>query len=136
MPLLAPDAGEVELLDKMLKDALSVNEDYSLRLFTNNYTPVESSVLGDFTEPTFVGYAPVTLTRASWAGASTSMGVTSTQYATQSWTKGDAGSVDIYGYFVIGATSNVVLWAERFAVSPRTLANGDTLNLTPRVELA
>jgi hypothetical protein len=35
MPLVVPNAGELELLDKMLKDALSSDEDYILKLFQN-----------------------------------------------------------------------------------------------------
>ncbi len=134
MALLVPDVGEVELLDKMLKDALSTDETLTFRLFTNDFTPVEGSVLTDFTEAIFAGYAASVLTRASWPAAATAAGVTSTTNAVQGNTKTDAGSVTVFGYTVEGTTSTVLLWAERFAAS-RTLNQNDTLNVTPRVEL-
>jgi hypothetical protein len=46
MALVIADVGEIELLDKMLKDALSVDETYTLKLYQNNYTPLASSVAG------------------------------------------------------------------------------------------
>jgi hypothetical protein len=132
MVLLVPDVGEVELLDKLLKDALSVDENYTLKLFKNDITPAEGDVAGTYTEADFTGYVAKTLTRAGWAAASTLAGVTSTTFAQQSWSPTSAQTV--YGYYVIGATSTVLLWAERFA-SPRALVSGDTLQLTPRMEL-
>lgn len=134
MSLVCPDVGEVELLDKMLKDALSVDEDYTLKLFKTNVTPAESDTAGSYTVADFTNYVNKTLTRTGWAGASTAGGTTSTTFAQQSWTCGASGNT-VYGYWVIGVTSTVVLWAEAFATA-RVLASGDTLNLTPRMELA
>lgn len=134
MALVVPDVGEVELLDKMLKDALSVDESYTLKLYSAISPALgEASVAGDFTEATFTGYVAKTLTRAGWAGASTAGGTTSTTYAQQSWSPTSAQT--ILGYYVIGATSAVLLWAEAYAAS-RSLQNGDTHLLTPRMELA
>lgn len=132
--LLVPDEGEVELLDKMMKDALSVDESSTLKLYKTNVTPGESDTSGSYTEADFTSYTSKTLARASWAGASTSTGTTSTTYAAQSWTCGASGNT-IYGYFVLGASSGKVLWAELFGTS-RVLASGDTLNLTPAMQLA
>lgn len=135
MPLVTPNVGELELLDKMLKDALSTNEAYILKLYQNNYTPDDSSAPGSFTEATFTNYAAVTLTRALWNSAVTVSNKAETSYgsAPQSWTCGASGNT-IYGYYVVGATSAVVLWAELFATS-RVLANQDVLNLTPKFTL-
>lgn len=132
--LLVPDVGEVELLDKMMKDALSVDEDYTLKLYKTNVTPAESDTAGSYTVADFTNYVNKTLTRTGWAGASTAGGTTSTTYAQQSWTCGASGNT-VYGYYVIGATSGTLLWAELFGTA-RVLASGDTLNLTPAMELA
>lgn len=134
MALVIPDVGEVELLDKMLKDALSSDEDYTLKLYKTDVTPAESDTASSYTVADFTNYVNKTLTRAGWAGASTAGGTTSSSYAQQSWTCGASGNT-IYGYYVIGATSTVLLWAEKFATA-RVLASGDTLNLTPKMELA
>lgn len=133
MTLVVPDVGEAELLDKMLKDALSVDEDYTLKLFKSDSTPAESDTAGTYTEADFTNYAAKTLTRSGWASATTTTGTTSTSYAQQSWTCGATGNT-VYGYFVVGATSGTLLWAERFATA-RVLASGDTLNLTPAFQL-
>lgn len=129
MPLVVPDVGEVELLDKMLKDALTVDESYTLKLYSNNYTPVQGSTAANFTESAFTSYAAKTLTRAGWTAASTVSNKASASYAQQSWTCGTTGGT-VYGYYVIGTTSTVVLWAELFPVA-RVLAVNDVLNFTP-----
>lgn len=136
MPLVTPNQGELELLDKMLRDALVTNEDYVLKLYKNDYTPDDSSVEASFVEADFTNYVAVTLTRANWNPAVTNAnGKAETSYGTSpiSWTCGATGNT-IYGYYVIGATSGVVLWAERFSV-PRVMSNGNVLNLTPKFTL-
>lgn len=134
MALVVPNAGELELLDKMLKDALSADEDYILKLFQNDYTPDQTTATGSLTEANFTNYAAVTLTRAGWNDAVTVSNKAESSYgsAAQSWTCGASGNT-IYGYFVENP-GGTVLWAERFAVS-RVLANGDVLNLTPKFTL-
>ena len=132
MALVTPNAGELELLDKMLKDALSSDEDYILKLYSNDYTPDQAAVTASFTEANFTNYAATTLTRAGWSSAATVSNKAESSYATQSWTCGATGNT-IYGYYVCNP-SDTVLWAEKFAVS-RTLADGDVLNLTPKFSL-
>lgn len=135
MALLTPNTGELQLLDKMLKDALSTNENYLLKLYSNNYTPDDNSVTASFTQCTFTNYAARTLTRASWNSAVTVGGKAETSYGTgpNSWTCGATGQT-VYGYYVEALTSGVTLWAERFSTS-RVLANGDVLNITPKFTL-
>lgn len=136
MSLLVPDAGEVRLLNDLL--AGGALEDWTLKLFKTNVTPAETDVPGSYTEADFTNYVAKTLTRAvgagNWSAPSTTGGVTSSQYAQQSWTCGATGNT-VYGYVIVGATSGVLLIAEAFA-SPRVLVNASVLNLTPRLELA
>lgn len=134
MALVTPNAGELELLDKMLKDALSSDEDYILKLFQNDYTPDQATVVGSLTEANFTNYAAVTLTRAGWNDAVTVSNKAESSYGSvpQSWTCGSSGNT-IYGYYVCNP-SDTVLWAERFATS-RVLADGDILNLQPKFTL-
>lgn len=129
MSLVLSNVGELELLDKMLKDALFDDEDYILKLFTNDVTPNQSSVVGTFVEANFTGYSTKTLTRAGWSAASTIANKAQSNYPQQSWTCGSTGNT-VYGYYLIGSNSNVLLWAERFD-SPRVLVNTDVLNITP-----
>lgn len=131
--LVVADVGEVELLDKMLKDALLVDEDYIIKLYQNNYTPANSSTSSSFTEANFTNYAAKTLTRANWSAASSVANQAQTSYSNQTWTCGITGNI-IYGYYVIGATSGVLYWAERFATT-RILGDTDTLTVTPKLIL-
>tara|TARA_Y100000034_G_scaffold120366_1_gene163198 strand:+ start:138 stop:554 length:417 start_codon:yes stop_codon:yes gene_type:complete len=136
MALLVCRQGELQLLDKMLKDALSTDEDYILMLFSNNYTPDEDDDDTSFTEATFTDYAARTLTRATWNAAQVNATKAESSYGTapESWTCGATGNT-IYGYWMEGATSADVLWAEKFATA-RVLADGDVLNITPKFTLS
>lgn len=57
------DAGLVADLDAMVV----CNPSMRMHIFTNNYTPVAGSSIGDFTEASWLGYAAQTLT--SWEAA-------------------------------------------------------------------
>jgi len=131
MTLVVPDVGEVQLLDDLLKD--SGGEDFTLKLYKTDVTPAEDDVAGSYTEADFTGYSAKTLTRANWGAAATDGGTTSSSYAQQSWSPTSVQT--IYGYFVVGAVSTVLQWAEKFAAA-RSLQSGDTFNLTPKMELA
>jgi hypothetical protein len=132
MALIIPNVGEIELLTKMLKTALSVDDKYILRLFKTDLTLSATTVAADLNaeEADFTNYVEVTLVRASWGTPTTVSNVASSTYATvASWTCGASGNT-IHGYYVLGEGSGILLWAEEFS-SPRTLTSGDILNLTP-----
>lgn len=140
MALVLPDAGEA----KMLKVALGVDaqEDLLLKLFTNNVTPAEADTAVTYTELTAgaaPGYAAKTLTKTSWvvtAGAGvTTAGAAKADYAQQTFTL-TGGPATVYGYFVVGATSGILYWAESFGSAFNIPAGGGTINVTPRFELA
>jgi hypothetical protein len=133
MALVVPDLGEIELLTKLLINTADT-EDYILRLYKNNYTPIAATVIGSFTEADFTNYAEKTITRSDWAAPSTVSNKAESSVTTQSWTCG-ATTNTIYGYYVVGATSGVCLWAEEFA-TVKVLADGDILNLTPKFNLS
>mgnify|MGYP000606653215 FL=1 len=117
---LVPNAGEEIALDRFLKTS-----DETLKLYVNDYTPVEGSVAGDFTEMSTQGYAAKTLTAASWSSGA---------YAQQTWTfDGTGGSPIVYGYFVIDAGTGVIMFAERFGTPPTIVNNGDQIKVTPTV---
>lgn len=119
MALLVPDEGEVELL------SLSLNKvsqgDVKLKLFTNDYTPVEGSVVADFTEAVAAGYAPIILTGTDWTIA-TVTGTTTAEQPQKTFTF-TAASTN-YGYYVTNNAGTKVLWAERFDDAPHTIPSG------------
>ena len=133
MALVVPDLGEIELLTKLLINT-NDTEDYIVRLYKNNYSPINTTVVGDFTEADFTNYTAKTITRSDWASPSTVANKAESSATAQSWTCGITGNT-LYGYYVIGSTSGVCLWAEQFAAS-RILVDGDILNLTPKFTLS
>lgn len=149
MALLVPNEGELQLL----ADLLGNGESWSLGLFRTNITPAETDTASTYTaaEAAFTGYSRKTLTRSigssTWntpvsqapSGTpawSSEAAVGHSQYgsAPQTWTCGATGDT-VYGYFIVGATSGKLICAEAFS-TPRTLANGDSLSLTPVFENA
>lgn len=127
--IVTPDEGETELMDKMLKKALTVNEDYLLDLYQNNYTPDQSSTAASFTVSTFGGYSQKILTRSGFNSAVLVGDVAKSQYGTdQVWTC-TSGSENAYGYYIRGATSGKVLWAQRFDAA-RAMSAGAVETLT------
>src|SRR5687768_12022606 len=117
MSLVVPDAGEVLLLHKMLKAALSVDEGYTLKLYKSEVDLTSDTVAADLNavEADFTSYASKSLTRAGWDTVATSGGAALANYGTtQTWTCGSTGNT-IHGYFVLGSTSGTLLWAEEFS---------------------
>ena len=130
MALLVPDVGEVLLLSYALNKVAATN--VKLRLFTNDYTPVEGSVVANFTEAVAAGYAAIELAGASWTVAS-SVGVTTAEYAEQTFTF-TAASTN-YGYYITNNAGTQVLWAERFSDAPHTIpSGGGTEKITVKIQ--
>lgn len=134
MPLVFANSGELLAIQWMLK-ATSTPEDLTLKLYKNDYVPVATSSTSDFTEADFTSYSAKTLSRATWQSPSTVSSKASIAYDTapQTWTCGATGNT-IFGYYVVGATSGTLIFAERFG-SSRTLGNGDSLNVQPLLTL-
>lgn len=132
MPLFIPNVGASDALDYFTNRATP--EDLVLKLYTNDYTPVEGSVAGDFTEASGSGYSPITLTGSSWGAPADlgGLGMIAT-YAAQRFTfSGSLGNV--YGYYLVRSSSGVLAGAERFSDGPYNItASGDYIEVTPSV---
>lgn len=133
MALLVPTVGE----DKLLEFALgkSTPGDQTLKLYVNNYTPVDGSVAGSFTEMSTHGYAAKTLTKASWTVAQAG-GVATGTYAAQTWTFTAAAVVTVYGYYIVDSTTGILLWAELFNSGKAIQYAGDQIVITPTITLS
>lgn len=131
---IMPNEGEMKALEHIVNK--TAPENLVLRLFKNNYTPVDAATSADFTEADFTGYSAITLTGASWASA-VSGNPSSIAYAQQTFTS-SAGSQSqiVYGYYLQQTTSGKVIAAERFTGTPPTIQNnGDTIKVTPTITL-
>lgn len=102
----------------------------NVHLYSNTFTPSPDSVLADFTECTFTGYAAVplgTLSAPVNTGAST-MGVV----ASVLFTAGSPFTTpdNAVGYFITDTTNAILYCAERFSAPIPFAAAGDFLDLT------
>lgn len=103
----------------------------TVHLYTNDYTPTPQSVVGDFTEATFTGYAAVAV--AGWtANRLEASGAVSTD-ATNVIPfvgPGDATGQSIMGYFVKSAGGGTpYLYAVKFAAPVPLNSPADVLAL-------
>jgi hypothetical protein len=131
MSLLVPNQGEQLILEAAVGKVAGQN--LVMRLFTNNYTPVEGSVESNFTEASGNGYGAITLTAASWSFAGGDPSTLSYAEQTFSFT-GALGNV--YGYYFTQVTSGKLIWAERFSNGPYNIQNnGDAIKITPQITL-
>jgi len=133
MALLSPAEGEMTMLDNILKT--TTPEAQTLKLYTNNYDAVNGSTAANFTECAISGYAAKSLVRATWNAAVSGNPSYSQYSAAQTFNFTGTGAV--VGYFIIGATSGKVYWAERlYATTGQTFNNGDSLTITPKITLS
>ena len=131
MALLVPDAAEEVVLQNFLNKVAP--QDQKLKLYKNDYTPVEGSTEANFTEADFTGYAEKALSGANWT--ITPGAPTEAVYAQQTFTS-SAGSQNqnVYGYFIVQGTSGKIMVAERFTDGPYNIVNnGDAIKVTPKI---
>jgi hypothetical protein len=130
---LLSNVGEEQMLKLLCNKAGVTLRDMSLRLFKNDYTPVETSIVGDFTVANFTGYASQTLGTADWTitpGAPTSAACGQKTFTST------AGSQNqpIYGYYLVTVTDEIFVAGERFSDGPYTVVNnGDAIKVTPNI---
>ncbi len=120
MALLVPDVGEVLLLSYAL-NKIAPGDVLKLKLFKNDYIPVEGSVVGEFIEADTAGYTAIELAKADWTIES-AVGVTTAEQPQKTFTLTGAGSH--YGYYITDEAGTGLLWAERFSDAPHTIPGG------------
>jgi hypothetical protein len=101
-----------------------------IHLYKTNVTPTTSSVVGDFTEADFPGYAAQDV--ITWGAASVAGHVATITAASNTFTRSTTGAAqNIYGYYVTNAAGTVLYWAELDPAAPRIVTNaGDTISVT------
>ncbi len=129
MALILPDVSEQEWLKRVLKDV----NNQTLKLFVNDLTPSEGTVVGSFTEMSTHGYAAKTLDKTLWTIA-TASGVTSATHQQQTWSFTNATSVTVYGYYIVDAVTGTLLYAERFTYAQVVTGVDTPIKLTPIIQ--
>lgn len=132
MTLYVPEASLETMLNSILTSALT------LKLYSNNYTPVAGSVAANFTEVAGGGYANLPLTFANWTITPGSPAVA--LYDTPqdfNFTGATDSPGTVYGYYITRTSGGLLLYAERFAAEsvPFTPINGSLIRITPRITL-
>lgn len=108
----------------------------SLKLYKNDYTPVDGSTEANFVEADFPGYSDFDMASAEdWTivpGAPTEGSLPQKHFEANAEV---SPAQTMYGYyFVVTSTGNYV-WGERFD-EPRIISqSGDYLNVTPKIQL-
>jgi len=104
-----------------------------VHLYKSNTTPTTASVLGDFTECDFAGYAAQDI--STWGAAAVAAHVCSMVAAANTFTRSSTGAAqNVYGVFVTNQASTVLYYAERDPNAPRVLTNaGDSETYTARI---
>lgn len=90
---------------------------WHVHLFANAHTVTDASVIGDFTESSFVGYAAAAPT---WSTPANVAGVPTSTSATVTFTQTSAWPSTSYGVYVTDSTNALLLGAANF-VSPVVL---------------
>jgi len=132
MPDIFPLEGLKDVFQE-LADSGAIPAYWHVRLFKNNVSIGASTVIGDFTEADFSGYAnvvagsPVVDTDGAGRGRLTCAAVTFT-------CTGASPSNDIYGYYVTNSHTNKLVWAQAWPSAPVTINTaGQFLTVVPRL---
>jgi hypothetical protein len=112
-----------------------VRNDISCRLYSNNYTPLDSSTLANFTSVAGGGYAAITLDSGDWTttlGDPTQIVHAEIEYT---FTGATTAPSTVYGYYLVDTVTGLMIGAERFpaAVLPFTPVAGSTIAFTPLI---
>lgn len=132
---LLSNVGEEQMLKLLCNKSGVALRDMSLRLYQNDYTPVEASIVGNFTVATFTGYASQTLATGDWTitpGAPTAAACAQKTFTSSAGSQ----SQPIYGYYLVTVTDEIFIAGERFSDGPYTVVNnGDAVKVTPNITL-
>jgi predicted alpha-1,6-mannanase (GH76 family) len=111
----------------LLTDAVgAILANAHVHLFKNDYVPTPLSVVGDFTEADYTGYAHQVVASADWNSVTLSDGSAGIVGPGLFFNPtGTAVTNVIYGYYITDSTDATVVWAERFD-APRGLSSPGT----------
>lgn len=129
--IVIPNEGKTLWLYWALESDGTDFEDFLVKLYKNNYVPVDASTLANFTISTFTGYADFNVDRADFGSPAIVANVAyETAGVIPSYTCTAGGPEDCYGWLMVGVVSGKVLAAEKFPL-PISVVNGLTITLDP-----
>lgn len=124
--IVYPDAGLIPLATRLLTSTVRYH------LFDNNATVNRDTVLGDFAEGGFAGYAPINVVLADWVLQAVVAHHGVNQAAPINFVNTDATTPhNVFGYYVTDTGSTELLWALKFDGVRVILPAGGLLPITP-----
>ena len=133
MPLVFTNEGEARILSIALGAA--AQEALTLKLFASNTVPAETDTAATYTEAVGGGYAAVPLVGGNWVVTPGDPTVAAYPQQAFTFTGPLTGNPTVYGYYVVGATSGKLYWAERLAAAFTPANAGDGLKITLKITL-
>lgn len=134
MALVVPNDSEAIMLRYITNN--DAPENLVIRLYSNNFTPIETSVVGNFTEVTGGGYTEMSLIPASWTIITGNPSQAEHTEITWTFTGATGAGGNVFGYYVVRAVGGELMWAERFSNGPFEITvNGDEIKVVPRLTL-
>lgn len=130
MNLVCPDAAKIANLTVLNGDATGGYYNGYVVLFTNDYTPDNTTLLSDLTLATFSGYSPQSLSGLSTPTINGSDQAQS-DAASVAWALSGTSSGDLYGFAILNNAQNLCLLAGRFDSAPINVPDGSTLTIYP-----
>ena len=120
-----------ELLFRQQMGSTGGKSPQALRLFSNNFTPSETSVLANFTECTGSGYLAATLAGADWSYTFDALNNAWVASATKVFTF--TGALTIWGAYCTDTPATKGMYAEKFGAVVNIGASGGNLTVTVNV---
>jgi len=134
MALVVPNASEAIMLQYITNN--DAPENLVIRLYSNNFTPIEASTVVQFVEVTGGGYAQQNLIAGSWTIVTGNPSQAEHTEITWTFTGATGAGGNVYGYYVVRAVGGELMWAERFSNGPFNISvNGDEIKVVPRLTL-
>lgn len=119
-------------LNKLASNGLTAKV-LTLKLFSNNHTPVLGDTAANYTVVTGGGYANIDLEADQWSFVS---GVaTYADYQAFNFTGATGAPGTVYGYFIVDE-DGVLIGAELFPAGVVTPENGTLISVKPKLTLA
>lgn len=137
MSLVVADIGADEILKTYFNNTRPAGgNNLTLKLYTNNLTPLDTHTAASFTEASGGGYAAKTLTNGSWT-VTPANDPSDAVYAQQTFTFTGAlsGNPTVYGYYVVDADNNLI-YAELLTAPFTPANNGDNIKITLKYQLS
>lgn len=100
-----------------------VGSSVNYHLYTNNVTPTLATVLGDFTEAAWAGYAEINVPVADFTLTGVSAHIGSITALPIAFLNGTVSPVTVYGYYITDSTDTFLVGCARFDGAPVSIAS-------------